>query len=77
MTFNVGDFMWSIITILINLTQKLYDAINYEVSIKWLKNALKLIGVSLDIGDTISLIGIIATLGAGALIIIIIYNIFK
>lgn len=77
MTFNVGDFMWKIISILINLTQKLYDTINYEVSIKWLKNALKLIGVSLDIGDTISLIGIIATLGSGALIIIIIYNIFK
>lgn len=77
MSYNIGDFMFSIIKTLTQFTSKLYEVINYQVSIKWLKTALSIINISLDSPDYISLFGIIGTLSAGAIVIIIIYNIFK
>ena len=77
MTFNVGDFMFTIIKTLVQFTQKLYDLVNYKFELKWLRNLLNLIGLKADIPDTISLLGILGILSVGTLIIIIIYNIFK
>ena len=44
MTVNIGDFIFNIIKYLIALPQKLYEVINYPVSIEWVSKVLKFFG---------------------------------
>ena len=74
---NVGSFMFSIIEMLVKLPSKLYEALNYQVSINWLSKILNFFGADLNLPSNISLLAILGTIGGGTLVIIIIYNIFK
>ena len=77
MNFNVGSLIFDTIKIITGLGSKLYEMLNYPVSLGFLSKMLDFFNINLDLPDTISLITIIGSLGAGAIIIIIIYNIFK
>ena len=74
---NVGTFMYNILRLLVGLPAKLYEALNYQVSISWLNKIMSFFNADLNLPDNISLFAILGTIGAGTLVIIIIYNIFK
>lgn len=77
MSFNVGELMFNIIKILKDLTQKLYEVVNYQVDITFVTKVMDFFGASLQLPNTISLISLIGGVSAVTLVIIIIYNIFK
>ena len=77
MTVNIGDFIFNIIKYLIALPQKLYEVINYPVSIEWVSKVLKFFGSDIQLPNTITLITVLGGLSAVTLVILIIYNIFK
>lgn len=74
---NIGDFLFKILRLLVELPNKLYQMLNYEVSIKWLSKIFNFFGAEIGIPDYISLIGVLGTVSAVTLVIMIIYNIFK
>lgn len=74
---NVGTFMFNILRLLVELPSKLYEALTYQVSIKWLDKIMSFFGADLGLPESISLLAILGTIGGGTLVIIIIYNIFK
>lgn len=74
---NIGDFLLKILRLLVELPTKLYEALNYEVSINWLSKLLKFFGADVGLPEYVSLIGILGTISAVTLVIVIIYNIFK
>lgn len=76
MTWNIGDFIWSIIKAIVGFTQKLYDLVNLEIDMSWLDKLLKVIGIEANIGS-FSLISIITTMSAGTILILIVYHLFK
>lgn len=77
MSFNIGDFIYNLIRVFMNLTQTLYDTLNYEISLSWLNKLLSIIGVDAEIPANLTLLGLIGILGAGTLIVLMIYNLFK
>ena len=74
---NIGDFLLTIIRLLVELPKKLYQMLMYEVSLDWLSKFLSFFDISLNLPQSISLISILGTVGGATLIIIILYNIFK
>ena len=74
---NIGDFLLKILRLLVELPTKLYQVLNYEVSIKWLSRIFNFFGADIGLPDYVSLLGILGTVSAVTLVIIIIYNIFK
>lgn len=77
MTFNLGELMFNIIKILKDLASKLYDVINYQVDISFVRKTIEFFGGSTDMPNTISLLAIVGGIGVATLVGIIIYNIFK
>lgn len=77
MSFNIGEFMFTIMTILRNLVSKLYDVINYQVDITFVAKIMEFFKSDIAIPESISLLSIIGGISAVALVAIIIYNIFK
>lgn len=76
LNFNIGDFIWRIILILKDFSNKLYEVLTTEISMEWLQNIFDFFDIGVDIGN-LSLIGVLGTLSAGTLLFIIFYNIFK
>lgn len=76
MTWNIGDFIWSIINAIVGFTKKLYELVNIEIDMSWLDKALSLIGIEANIGS-FSLIAIISTMSAGTILVLIVYHLFK
>lgn len=74
---NVGDFMYSVLKILIGLPSKLYTMLTYEVDISWLSKILGFFNANINIPNSISLLALIGSISAVVLVGIIIYNIFK
>ena len=74
---NIGDFLLKILRLLVELPTKLYEMLNYEVSIKWLSKIFEFFGTDIGLPENISLIGVLGTVSAVTLVIMIIYNIFK
>ena len=74
---NIGDFLLKILRLLVELPTKLYQVLNYGVSIKWLSRIFNFFGADIGLPDYVSLLGILGTVSAVTLVIIIIYNIFK
>lgn len=56
---------------------KLYEIVNYSVSIKWLKDILDFLGSDIDLPENISILGFLTTMSVIPIAIIIIYSIFK
>lgn len=77
MNFNVGDLMFSIIKTLVDLPSKLYTVLTYEVDISWITKIFSFFNAEVGLPENISLWSMFATIGAVALVGIIIYNIFK
>lgn len=74
---NIGEFMFNIAQALMSLGQKLYDAFTADISIKWVQTILNFFGASVDLPDTISLYWILTSAGAGIILVLIVYRIFK
>ena len=77
MSFNVGNLIFEIMQNFVGFTSKLYDVVNYQVDITWISKILSFFGANVDLPTNISLLGIIGSISAVALVVIIIYNIFK
>lgn len=74
---NIGTFMFNVLKILVSLPSKLYEALYYQVSIKWLSKIINFFGAEIDFPSSVSLIALLGVIGGGTLVAIIIYNIFK
>lgn len=77
MNFNVGNLLFTISKGLVDITQKLYDALTYNISIDWLNKILKFFGANINLPASINLLWIFTGASAIIIVTIIIYNIFK
>lgn len=73
----MGSFFYDISIGIMELSKKIVDMLSMQVNISFVNSVLKFFGGNIELPTQISLLSIITTLGAGALLIILIYNIFK
>ncbi len=73
----MGAFFYDISIGIMELSKKIVDMLSLQVNISFVNSILKFFGGNIELPTQISLLSIITTLGAGALLIILIYNIFK
>lgn len=73
----MGTFFYDISIGIMELSKKIVDMLSMQVNISFVNSVLKFFGGNIELPTQISLLSIITTLGAGALLIILVYNIFK
>lgn len=74
---NVGQFIFTISKALMDLGTKLYEVFTYPVNISFVSKILAFFGSDLGLPESISLSYILGGIGAVALLVLIIYNVFK
>lgn len=73
----MGSFFYDISIGIMELSKKIVDMLSMQVNISFVNSVVKFFGGNIELPTQISLLSIITTLGAGALLIILVYNIFK
>lgn len=74
---NIGQFMFNIANSLMQLGKKLYDVFTADISIKWVQTILNFFGAEFELPESISLYWILTSAGAGIIIALIVYRVFK
>lgn len=74
---DISAMLVSLLKGITSLGQKIYDVINYSVDISWVGDVLNFFGAEVSFPDSVSLLGLIFSIGAIPLAAIIIYSIFK
>lgn len=73
----MGELFYDISIGVIDLSKKIVDMLSMQVNISFVNSVLKFFGGNIELPTHISLLSILTTIGAGALLIILVYNIFK
>lgn len=74
------DISSLIVTLLKGITglgEKLYDALTYKVDLSWVTDVLGFLHSDLALPNEVSILGLLLSVGAIPLAIVIIYSIFK
>lgn len=74
---DISSIIVSLLEGITTLGQKIYDILTYSVNIKWVSDVMNFFGAELTIPNEVNLLGLIFTIGAIPLAVIIIYSIFK
>ena len=74
---NFSSIIVNLLKGITNLGQTLYDVVNYSVDISWLSKLFSFFGSNIDLPSSVNLIGLIFSIGAIPLAVVIVYSIFK
>lgn len=73
----MGGLFYEISIGVMEMSKKIIDMLSMQINISFVNSVLRFFGGNIELPTQISLLSILTSLGAGALLVILIYNIFK